>query len=323
MKTKQGLALISCLSLLLCVTANAATITNTGTGNWNSTTANAPWPGGTVPALSDTVYIAGSTTVTITDTRAFTGPIFVNASGSNGKLVVGSGGTGSTLADITINSGGILDCSVDGQGFKFGGNVTNNGSMTLSGGGSANTTTFSGGTAGNPKFLAGNLTNDICSFSGTYVNVGVFRTGLLNNNNNTLQGAGALTNLGVIYLAANATPTLSNLVCTNGGNSFVHFSGQMGTTPSITFYNLTYGACGGNVGVATTNILYNLTVVSGGNGATWPANLAFAGSLNFNQANNSTLGSTFTLSGDAVLGGTGANTLTMSGVIGGAFNLTK
>src|SRR4051812_27290129 len=109
MKTKQSLAVVNCLSLLLCLAANAATITNTGTGNWNSTTANAPWPGGSVPALSDTVYIAGSTTVTITDTRAFTGPITVNASGSNGKLVVGSGGTSAVFADLTVNSGGILD----------------------------------------------------------------------------------------------------------------------------------------------------------------------------------------------------------------------
>lgn len=323
MKTKLTLPVINCLLLLSCFAANAATITNTGTGNWNSTTANAPWPGGTVPALGDTVWIAGSTTVTITDTRTFTGPIFVNASGSNGKLVVGSGGTGSTLADITVNSGGILDCSVNGQGFKFGGNVTNNGSMTLSGGGSANTTTFSGGTAGNPKYLSGNVTNDICSVTGTYINLGVFRTGLLNANNNTLIGSGALTNVGVIYMSGNATPTLSNLICANGGNAFVHFNGQMNTTPTITFYNLTYGAGGGNIGVATTNILYNLTLASGGNGATWPANLAFAGALNFNQANNSTMGSVFTMQGDTILGGTTANTLTMNGVLGGAFNLTK
>ena len=87
MKTKLPLPALACLSLLLCVASNAATIANTGTGNWNSTTANAPCPGGTVPALGDTAYIAGSTTVTITDARTFTGPITVNASGSNGKLV--------------------------------------------------------------------------------------------------------------------------------------------------------------------------------------------------------------------------------------------
>lgn len=43
--------------------ALAATITTAGSGNWNSTTPNAPWPGGTVPAAGDSVIIRASVEV--------------------------------------------------------------------------------------------------------------------------------------------------------------------------------------------------------------------------------------------------------------------
>lgn len=42
-----------------------ATITTAGSGNWNSTTPNAPWPGGTIPAATDEVIIANGHTLTV------------------------------------------------------------------------------------------------------------------------------------------------------------------------------------------------------------------------------------------------------------------
>lgn len=45
-----------------------AAITTAGSGNWTSTTPNAPWPGGTVPTSADTVTIAKNHTVTLNAT---------------------------------------------------------------------------------------------------------------------------------------------------------------------------------------------------------------------------------------------------------------
>ncbi len=42
-----------------------AAITNAGSGNWNSTTPNSPWSGGTVPSSTDTITIANGTTLTV------------------------------------------------------------------------------------------------------------------------------------------------------------------------------------------------------------------------------------------------------------------
>jgi hypothetical protein len=42
-----------------------AAITSTGSGNWSSTTPDAPWPSGTVPVEGDTVTIAAAHTVTV------------------------------------------------------------------------------------------------------------------------------------------------------------------------------------------------------------------------------------------------------------------
>jgi len=60
----------------------SATITSAGSGNWNSTTNNAPWPGGVVPATTDLVVIAIGNNVTVT--------------------------VAATCAGVTVNSLGIL-----------------------------------------------------------------------------------------------------------------------------------------------------------------------------------------------------------------------
>jgi len=61
---------------------HAQTITTTGSGNWSSTTADTPWPGGVLPAASNDVVIADGSTVTLDQ----------NASVTN--LTVGGGTTG-------------------------------------------------------------------------------------------------------------------------------------------------------------------------------------------------------------------------------------
>lgn len=63
-----------------------AVITTGGSGNWSSTTNNAPWPGGTLPTNADVFVVASGHTVTLDVTTA-----------------VAQGGV--------VNSGGVLTCS--------------------------------------------------------------------------------------------------------------------------------------------------------------------------------------------------------------------
>jgi hypothetical protein len=60
------------LTVLLIFSANAQTITTAGSGNWRSTTPNAPWPSGIVPTSSNNVIIADGHTVTLDSSLAFT-----------------------------------------------------------------------------------------------------------------------------------------------------------------------------------------------------------------------------------------------------------
>lgn len=83
---------------------NAATITTTGSGNWNSTTPNAPWPGGTVPALGDIVIIANTHTVTLT----------ANVTKSGGTVTVNQGGTLICNASLAIAASAAVEITISG-----------------------------------------------------------------------------------------------------------------------------------------------------------------------------------------------------------------
>ncbi|MCX6120382.1 MAG: T9SS type A sorting domain-containing protein [Ignavibacteriales bacterium] len=55
--------------LLTAAHLRAATITTGGSGNWSSTVANAPWPGGTIPAATDDIVIGKGFTLTVDGNR--------------------------------------------------------------------------------------------------------------------------------------------------------------------------------------------------------------------------------------------------------------
>ena len=63
-------ALLSVFALIVTLagasTGTAATVTSAGDGPWNSTTPNAPWPGGTVPSPADDVIIRPNDNITVT-----------------------------------------------------------------------------------------------------------------------------------------------------------------------------------------------------------------------------------------------------------------
>jgi len=86
-----------------------ATITTTGTGDYASTTPNAPWPSGTIPDYTtDTVVVASGNTLTISDTRNVPAiSIGTTLAGQVGKLILDGGGAAITITaygNITLNT---------------------------------------------------------------------------------------------------------------------------------------------------------------------------------------------------------------------------
>lgn len=106
-----------------------AAITSAGSGNWNSTTPNTPWPSGTVPVSGDTVTIANGHTITIpVGYTAVVGTSPANNSGTPAIQCAGSG-TGILIingtlqwkgpirqanATWTVGAGGILTYDASG-----------------------------------------------------------------------------------------------------------------------------------------------------------------------------------------------------------------
>jgi len=88
----------------------AATITTTGSGNWSSTTADAPWPGGTVPSSTDNVIIAHAVvvddgTAVCQDLSFTTGSISFGAA-SSVLSVYGNSTFGAGITNITAWTSG-------------------------------------------------------------------------------------------------------------------------------------------------------------------------------------------------------------------------
>jgi len=108
----------------------AAIVTSTGSGNWNSTTANAPWPGGTVPAVGDDVIIGSGHTVTLTAAVTKTaGTVTVN---QGGTLVCNAILTFPATASVEMTISGTVNITV-ANGLNRNGNNAPNIAVTSTG----------------------------------------------------------------------------------------------------------------------------------------------------------------------------------------------
>ena len=247
-----------------------AQITTTGSGNWNSTVANAPWPNGTVPTNGASVIIANGDSVT--NTASLTTNLASITINSGGALIMTGGPM--TVTNFTLNSGGTF--TPNGQSITFAGSVTLNGTYNAQT--SSGTTTLSGANqtiSGSTTLACYYLT---VSAGGSYTSSGtvtVTNTFTLNGsftNNGTMTFNGASTGgSGTLTQGVNAnlndsqasggTPGF-HLVATASGNT-VTYSGGGPQLISATYYNLTLAASG--IGGATwSSIVVNGTATFGG-----------------------------------------------------------
>ncbi|MBN4052386.1 T9SS type A sorting domain-containing protein, partial [Sphingobacteriaceae bacterium AH-315-L07] len=122
------------ISIFLFVNVQANVIKANGSGNWNSTVNDAPWPNGVVPTSTDSVMITANHKVTITaDASCITFKIKPHVSGGadTSKLTINSGITFSVEGEFKIDkNNGTRKALVDCQGtIKLQGEFVNDGNF--------------------------------------------------------------------------------------------------------------------------------------------------------------------------------------------------
>jgi hypothetical protein len=266
--------LYALLLILGTAAVNAATFTATNSANWNTAST---WDPNGVPGTSDLAVIPSGRSVTYGGTPSSVGAVEVS-----GTLNVSGSGT---LGDLWIDTTGTLNPITSGASIIFAGSVTNNGNMSITALGSATTFTYSG----TDKFLVGNISNVIASFSGNYRNLGTFVTGL-KGTQDALKGAGALTNLATLLLAngQNTTPSIAVLDCTAPGNLVVwtNFNGTP-VPKATTYYDLILGHTGSaqfRLHGAGLSILHDLTIINSAGVVSWPTDLTIPGTLTYSAS---------------------------------------
>lgn len=262
----------------------AATVTTAGSGNWNSTTPGAPWPGGTVPAANSDIVIDNGHTVTITAAvTASPGNLTVNAGGQltvggfnltvNGATVISgtisnnsTAGAKTHTGDLTINSGGLW-IETAAETFTFGGSFRNDGTFTALGG----SHTFSG--AGKSFSGSNPIALSILLLSGSYTNNGTLSPATLTVNGSienastttaaTVNGSGTCLNNGTMTVTTtlggtvsltqgattSAVLTLGNtvtasLTASGAGNTVIYSRANPQLVKPVTYHNLTLAGSG-------------------------------------------------------------------------------
>ncbi|MDI1354836.1 MAG: T9SS type A sorting domain-containing protein [bacterium] len=224
-------------------TAHAATITSAGNGAWNSTTVNAPWPGGVVPLATDNVIISNGNTINLSSNQ--------------------------TIVNVTMNGTGVLNLGTNTRTLTVSGNFTMNGSSNIQG----NATNRGIAVAGNFVVSSGAsviIQNIVLSVTGTFQNDGTI---VLNTANTAGKFFGNFLNNGVWTNSGNNVPFTVGGDFTNNG-TFTQGTGRVtftGATSNVLGGSAASTAFGGgitiNKGVAQANVLdvtSVITILAGG-----------------------------------------------------------
>ncbi len=268
------LALI--FTLFSATPSSAATITSAGDGNWNSTTPNAPWPGGTVPSATDDVVILPTHDITVT------------ANASINSITLGSNNTATTRI-LTVNSGITLTVTA---GITMQNDDATNMAATITGAGTITCASLTVG--GTTTTLTGDastiLTSTITSLSiSGNLNINGEDDGNDDNNAtlalasgsvtvggtvNTDEEAGSVVTLtlntgaatGTLFLAG-ATPFTDTVGTPTfdaaGSSATVNYSGATQTVRAVTYNNLTLSGSGTKTLASALTVNNDVTINSG------------------------------------------------------------
>ncbi|MDB6019278.1 MAG: Pectate lyase superfamily protein, partial [Pedosphaera sp.] len=292
----------------------ANTYTATNNAGWNTAST---WDPNGIPGAADIAIIPAGRTVTYAGTPATVGTILISGTFSPS--------TTGTLGDVWVDTTGNFNVTGSGANLVFSGSVTNLGLMPITSLGSATAYTYSG--AG--KFLAGNISNVVANFTGSYQNVGTFVAGL-KGNQNAFKGTGAFTNSGVLILASgqNTTPTVGTLDCSAAGNLVVwtNFSGTA-VPEAATYYDVIFGQTGSSAwNLSGATISHNLTLTQNGPISAWPVGGSIGGKFTYASVSTtaSTLPAAFSVGGFAQTAGKvtlpAGGTLTVTGTGAGVWS---
>jgi len=250
--------LLPLLATLLGASTNwAANVSTAGNGDWNSTTPNAPWPGGTVPSSMDDVTIQSTHSITVSGTPASSVNSITVSGGSGTQLTINSGATLNVTSGFTHNS--------PGSGFITS-VVAVNGSLNVGGAYVSN----GYGTA-HVKLLLG--AGASCAISGTYTTYSTSVTDMSSGGTLNLGGSPAWSGSSDTFTAGSGT-----VVYNRSGNQTV-------LTTASYYFNLTLSGSGtktlaGNTAVyGTLSIQGTATLAPAGHAFTYgsSANLEYKG----------------------------------------------
>ena len=257
----------------------AGLITASGSGNWSSTTPDAPWPGGTKPATGDWVEIPAGVTVTLDENTPTLGAAGIsNVAGSNTSVLTVSG-TGRTINGNINHSGtataGFLRVPT-GTSVTVLGKVTNTGAgyaIVTAGSGYCDVTN-AGGTAievSAGRGFSGNSTSNTSTITGGIVHSGnnyaVFQitaggTIKITGTNETVLNTSAATsqalrcNLGAILCELKVlSASIVSVLYAGSSAGVITWTGVHTYTAGEGCFLLAYSAGTINLGVAAGNPL--------------------------------------------------------------------
>ena len=309
--------------------ARAATVTTAGSGNWNSTTANQPWPGGSVPGSGDDVVIRPGDTVTVTANASINSVTFNNTSATASTLTVNNSFKLTVAAGVTLSSSNSYNtaATISGAGtiqclsLNVGSTLTASANHTAIITSTITALTVTGNLVINGQYATSYYNNGSMIIQSGTASVG----GTVNMNSVTSATAtitmntGAQTGLlkltgGTPWTAGAGTKTY-NL---NGSGSMVEYAGSGQTVLATTYRHLTLSGSGTYTMAGATTVNGNflmsgtVTAAAAGNFGT------VGGTLVINSGNSLTVGSSYTLTvtGAVTVGGT----LTISTSGANAFN---
>ena len=233
---KTTLPIIFLLLTFCAGLADAATVNATGSGNWDSTTPDAPWPLGVVPASTDNAVIGPGFTVTVASAAGINN-LTINGTGicqNNSSLTV----SGSLSGNGTLTQGTSATLTVAG---------TSSGLATLDATSSGNTVNYTGNAGGGVK-----LTSYYhLSFSGN----GTFF------NNAAMVVAGNFTLSGTARVQEGASINIGGDLTISSGAQYDPSCFPMSVTGNTIVAGTLVDLCGGG---GLTDTLGNVTVVAGG-----------------------------------------------------------